>query len=435
MYRARVPEPGCRRQTGSILNDLGTIHAGGRYRMKDLEMARIFEAIVQEPGTTRTQIGKGLSIRPTSISHAVGELAVNGLIREVREPGENRQGRPEIRLYPEKDRFVVISVYVASRTLRAAVVNAFEDVLASVEVLIEAEITNRQFLAKFETAVNSLKSRISRNSELLGISLSVPGFMDTDKEMWIFTARWPSLRKLSFKAIEKTVGAPLALSRVLDAVLEYIIARDDELKSSDTLLVHWGYGIGAAYANAGKVLSSNIGGVCEVGHWKVRNADAETCACGSTGCLETVSSLRVLAPRLRADYPDLPEDEQLFVEYVKRHDSITAHPAVREAAEEMGRAVGTLFITLFPKTVLVYGAMCNLPSVRKIFLESVRANIPEFARTFLNIRFLAKGHQSEIFGSARPLFREAYKRFCTRGEGENRLDSRPLTAIYVDETP
>lgn len=388
--------------------------------MKDLEKARIFEVILKDPGTTRSLLGKTLSIRPTSVSHAVSELVADGLVREARETGEIRQGRPEIQLFAEKDRFVAISAYITSRTLRAAIVNAFEEVLSSVEVLIETNDTNGKLLEKLKNAVATLKSRFPKKSEFLGISLSVPGFMDTDKKMWIFTARWPSLRKLSFQDIEKATGSPLALSRVLDAGLEYIIAQDEELKKTDTLLVHWGYGIGAAYANAGKVLSSNIGGVCEIGHCKIQNENPKPCTCGSSGCLETVSSLRSLAPVLRAEYPDLPEEEGLFIDYVKNREEIASHPAVIEATTEMGRAIGTLFMTLFPKVILVYGALSSLPSVRKKLLVAIKDNTPQFARSFLSVRFLAEGVQSELFGSARPLFRNAFRRTLQAGSSDRR---------------
>ena len=81
----------------------------------------------------------------------------------------------------------------------------------------------------------------------------------------------------------------------------------------------------------------------------------------------------------------------------------------------MGRAIGTLFITLFPKNLLIYGALPSLPGIRRELLVSIKRNIPGFAQAFLSVRFLAKGQQAELFGSARPLFREAYRRGLTAG--------------------
>jgi predicted NBD/HSP70 family sugar kinase len=407
-----------RNRTGSILDNIGDIHEGTRYRIKDSEKAKVFHEICRAAGTTRTSIIRLLNLRPTSVSHVVNELVRDSLVVERHTENNGRQGRPEISLFPNRDRFLSIAVYIASRTLKAALINAFEEILVSIEVPIDEQVTNREFIGKFASVVNSLRERIPAGSEFLGVGLSIPGFIDMAKQQWIFTARWPSIRKLKFDDLRKATGAPIFVTRVLDAGLEYILSQTREFQDVDVSLIHWGYGIGAAYANAGKIMSSNIGGVCEVGHWKVPSPKAKPCKCGSSGCLETESSLWAITPSLKKNFPDVPEEEEFFAEYLKAHGEMAEHPAVRNAIEGMSKGIGMLFITLFPRHILVYGPFCVNKGIRDLLTEQVSELIPGFARSYFSIDFLdTAGYRGEIYGTTRPLFREAYRKHLIASGG------------------
>ncbi len=400
------------------------IHADGRYRMKDAEKAAVFAEICRKPGTTRTAIIKNLELRPTSVSHEVNELARDRLVLERKDRTEKRQGRPEISLYPNKNRFTAVAVHISSRTMKAVLINAFEECMATEEVLLERKTTNGEFVEKFAKAVDSLKARIPEDSDFLGICLSVPGFMDTEKRRWIFAARWPALKKLSFDLLEKAAKTPISLHRVLDSGLEYLLARDKELRATDALLVHWGYGIGASYANGGKVLSSSVGGVCEFGHWKLSDAKPKKCSCGASGCLETEAALWSIVPDLRKDYPDAPEKEESFHEYVMAHRDMASHPVLTEAVKAMSRGIAMLFTTLFPKRVFVYGPLALIPEIKASLKEEIVGFIPDFARPYFKIEFLDSAYRGEQFGSTRKMFLDAYRDYLRAG-GEKRSGGKP----------
>ena len=387
------------------------IHDGTRYRMKDLEKAKVFSEICRAPGTTRTSIIKKMGFRPTSVSHDVNELARDRLVLERRENITRRQGRPEINLYPNTNRFVAIAVYISSRTMKAVLINAFEEILATEDVVLEKTATNKEFVSKFAAAVASLKKKIPEGSDFLGICLSVPGFIDSEKRRWIFAARWPQLQKLRFEDLEKAVKTPIILSRVLDAGLEYLIARDKQLQTTDALLIHWGYGIGAAYANSGKILSSSVGGVCEFGHWKLFDSGSKKCTCGATGCIETEAALWSLVPQLRKDYPDAPENEELFHDYFTAHADMAAHPVIQDAVKAMSRGIAMLFTTFFPKRIFVYGPLPLIPEVRTKLKDQIVEYIPDFARSYFKIDFLDTAYRGEQYGSTRKIFLEAYRSY------------------------
>ncbi len=66
--------------------------------------------------------------------------------------------------------------------------------------------------------------------------------------------------------------------------------------SSAMIVVKVGEGIGAGIVIGGRLYAGDDFGAGEIGHTRVID-DGERCRCGSTGCLETVASLRAVLER------------------------------------------------------------------------------------------------------------------------------------------
>lgn len=347
-------------------------------------------------------------MRPTSVSHLVQELLDASLIYEKDRISHNRAGRPEITLYPVKNRFLVISCHIVAHTLKAALLNPFEEVLSIWERSLSPETSPAVFLKTLTEVVELAKQSVPKGSTLLGTTIHLPGFMDTAKEVWIFAARWPKIRNLSFENIRSAVGMPCCIYRMLDASLDYLLQSESEAQGKEILLVHWGYGIGAAFAYRGQVLTSNIGGVCEIGHWKVMEEEGKTCMCGSSGCLETVSALWSLLPQLRDSYREIPEAEEEFSQFLSEHTDIVESPPFRQALRSMGWVLGSLFTTLFPKITYLYGPFGTIHQIQQALTDSTLQHIPHFARSYLDLRFLPPQFYGGRFGGCREVFQKVY---------------------------
>jgi len=377
-------------------------------RVRDQEKIKVFTAICLYPGISRKKIIAKLNMRPTSVSHLVQELIDASLVHEKDRISHNSSGRPEITLYPVKNRFLAISCHIVAHTLKVALLNPFEEVLSTGERSLSPETSPTVFLKTLSELVEEAKQSVPAGSTLLGAAIHLPGFMDTTKEVWIFAARWPKIRNLSFEKIRSAVGMPCSIHRMLDAALDYLLLSEADAMGNDILLVHWGYGIGAAFAYRGQVLTSNIGGVCEIGHWKVEE-EGMPCMCGSNGCLETVSSLWSLLPRLRDSFADIPEVEEEFARFLSQHTELAESPPVRKALRSMGRVLGALFTTLFPRIIYLYGPFGTIPQIQQALTDLTLQYIPDFARSYLDLRFLPPQFYGDRFGGSRDLFQKAYR--------------------------
>ena len=348
-------------------------------------------------------------MRPTSVSHRVQELLDSFLIEEKERIYHNSSGRPEIALYPVKNRILAISCYIVAHTLKVALLNSFEEVLGTWENSLPPETDPSMFLNTLTELVTQAKQSVPQSSILLGATIHLPGFMDTTKEVWIFAARWPGIRNLSFEKIRSAAGMPCSIHRMLDAALDYLLRIEPEAQGKDILLVHWGYGIGAAFAYRGQVLTSNIGGVCEIGHWKIVEEGGMPCMCGANGCLETLSALWSLNPLLKDSYGEVPETEEEFSRFLSQHTEIIGSPPFQKALRSMGRVLGALFTTLFPKILYLYGPFGTIHPIQQALTDSTLHHIPPFARAYLDLRFLPPQFYGEKFGSSHPLFQKAYE--------------------------
>ena len=112
-----------------MINLIDTIHDTTRYRIKDKEKSRVYHIVCQQPGVTRKGIINQLSMRPTSVSGFVAELIDQRLIHEGQLQNDGKKGRPEIELYANYDRFVVISLYVVSKQVKGVLLNINREIL------------------------------------------------------------------------------------------------------------------------------------------------------------------------------------------------------------------------------------------------------------------------------------------------------------------
>ncbi|MFQ3621006.1 MAG: ROK family transcriptional regulator [Spirochaetales bacterium] len=395
--------------TQTIFTGLERYAQQGGISVRVRDKIRIFRILCEQPGISRKAIIQSLHIRPTTVSDLVQELMDQGIVMEQDRISKNSSGRPEVPLTPVKNRFLALSCYITAFTLKVVIVNPFEEILFAAECYLPPTSSSDAFLKALGNLTAQAKKVVPETSKLLGATLHLPGFMDTSREVWIFTARWPKLRDLSFQSLRTTVGIPCFIHRMLDAALDYLLVAEPELQQQDILLIHWGYGIGAAFASKGRVLTSNIGGVCEIGHWRIEEKNPTSCTCGSTGCLETVSSLRALLPPLRERYPTLPEEEEAFSQFLWEHPDLWEQPILLQAVHQMGKTLGTLYTTFFPGRMYLYGPFGRVPKVLQSLQRITKEYIPKFARKYLDLRFLPPRFHGDRFGGPRHLFQKAYR--------------------------
>jgi transcriptional regulator of PTS gene len=219
----------------------------------------------------------------------------------------------------------------------------------------------------------------------------------------MLSSRWPRLKNLELEFLLPTSRMEILTQRTLDSELNYMLLRNPEYRSGGTVMIHWGYGIGASYSRDGRVLRSGLGTFGEIGHLPMAVERDIPCQCGSRGCLETVAALWKLLPAIRAKFSDVEEDETALGELLSTERPADV-PGVEEAVTYMARALATIYTVLYPDRVVIYGPFTQNKYLVKDLTDQARNLLQPFSRTRFRLDVRSVGPDSAAIGCTAPLF-------------------------------
>ncbi len=395
-----------------MLTTIGSIHDGNRYRLKDREKAMVFQELATNAPCSRKAIAERAGIRPTTVSRAVQELMGDELIKTVARSGEDGLGRPEVLLEIEVNRLVAISMYVQARELRTAVINLREESIVEYVVSLSAQTTNQEFLDACTSSIRAVHSKVPAKAELLGVGISLIGTVAAGANTWISAARWRNIRDLNFALLSCQLGLPVAINRMQDAELEYLVQKNPAYRAKNVLFLHWGFGIGASYANGGAVLGSTIGRFCEIGHTRLSLDHGKECQCGAIGCLETEAALWAIRDEICSEIRGSLTDERELGQTMQAMD-IVGHPAIKRAIRYVGLALANMHQILYPDVILFMGPFTHNEAVFRQLSAILRDHLPPYARDQVQLHAITGGFHGCIRGSVYRFFKRKLKAVLT----------------------
>lgn len=373
--------------------------------------AIILSTIYQSPGITRKELIAKLGIRAGTVTDIIQVLAEKGVVLESPAATQKDRGRPEIPLSINPDRWFAISIFCVSMNLHAILVNGLDEEIDQETVRIPRSADNTDFESFIISLVQKLYERNTLKGDMLGISLSVPGIVNSLKKTWIFSARWPWLRELSLGGIEHRLNMPISIRRQLDVQLSCSMIKDSSLTKGNVLLFHWGYGIGGSYATNGNIVKSNTGVFCQIGHVSVDPNSKKPCICGKIGCLETDAALWALEPEIERSHALKIEDELACRDFLKAN-SITDQVYFRQALNSVAHALSRLQAILVPDHILLYGAFIENDEVFDSLISKTKQLSPPFIAETIQFKRISMESLWDPRGITAGLFMEALAEVC-----------------------
>ncbi len=375
--------------------------------------ARVLMAVQDGTACARTQLADRLGLRSTTVSHLVGELLARGLL-VAGSGGRNGRGRPAATLRLNPDRLGVGVLHLASRTVVGVLVDLAGRVLLRQAVPVPSDADNQAMAAALADLATRLQAGLRPGMAYAGTSAAVSGVVDLRRGRWLASSRWPRIGGLDIAAVLHAVAPPVLVVRHLEAELQARLAAVPDRRGG-TVLLHWGWGIGLAYAVDGQTVNGAGGPFGEVGHWRFGALAGRPCGCGNTGCLETGAALWALLPGLRAQWPDLVEDEAVLASQVADRN-LVALPAMAEAAGLVARALANVCRLLFPERVLVSGPLAANPALWAEFAALYQREGMIGGLALPPLRHEAASEALGIEGAAAPLLTRAVEQLL-RGAG------------------
>jgi predicted NBD/HSP70 family sugar kinase len=140
----------------------------------------------------------------------------------------------------------------------------------------------------------ALANANSRREELLGVGLGISGVLDRATGTTLF---WPKVPQWMSVPVREIVGQGLGILPEVEDTPRTMALAERRLgfaaSAQDWIYISLGAGVGAALFLRGELYTGKSGFAGEFGHISV-NENGPLCACGNSGCIETMASASAL---------------------------------------------------------------------------------------------------------------------------------------------
>ncbi|MFV0604735.1 MAG: ROK family protein [Niabella sp.] len=352
-------------------------------------------------------IGKSIPITNRYIT----EMLAEGQLIEKGYAHSTGGRRPQVYSLPN-DLFYVISVAMDQLVTRIGVVDANNVQVGTVEKIPLKLANNPDSLQQLTQHLNAFISKISiPKNKIAGIGIGMPGFVDAKGGINYSFLKTPDNSSI-ITAIENEIGIPVMIdndsSLIALAELKWGAAKN----KSHSMIINIGWGVGLGIITDGKLFRGNEGFAGEFSHIPLFDNNKQ-CSCGKYGCLETETSMTVVAENVLAGLQKgLPsilqiqkEDSteivaQKIIEAAKQGDKFSVE-AISDSAYNIGRGAAILIHLLNPEQIVISG-MGSLAG--KIWIAAVQQAINEHCipkiAEHTEIAISTLGYQAALIGAA-----------------------------------
>lgn len=342
---------------------------------RDINRDVVLELVRARQPISRSDLARLSGLQRSTVSLIVEELLKEGWIREgavARIP----RGRPKTLLGLNDD----VAILVCD-------IRPFQAIVAVVD--LNGRFLSREVLPLVSDpalAVTQIVARMKRiqqkyaQKSFEGIGISLPGRVEPQSQSLLFAPnlKWPPYDIK--KAIEKRVGLKVEMGNAANACLlsELWFGHMDGVRNAVLLTIS--EGIGAGVLANGHLVSGKDGMAGEFGHIPL-DPNGPPCACGGTGCWETLGSSRA-ALRYYAELGGSPQPVTIQ-ELIKRAEEsdVKADEALKKQAHAIGRGLRIVVAALAPEMILFTGDIIAAwpriaPIIEKELAEQMLAGSP-----------------------------------------------------------
>ena len=255
--------------------------------------ALVLQTLFDSGPASRADLARSTGLTRVTVSDLVGELLAEDLVTELGARPGTRVGKPATLVGLRHDACQVVAVDLSEPTRFHG---AVADLAGEIGVRAELDLDGRRgpdAVALVEELCRGLVAEAHR--PVLGIGVASPGLVDDDGVVLqapnLGWSALPLARLLGERLDQPVHVANDANTAVMG---EYTFGRS---ASHALMLVRVGRGVGAGLVLDGQLLAGQHLAAGEIGHLVVDEKGAG-CACGRTGCLETVLSVPALRAQL-----------------------------------------------------------------------------------------------------------------------------------------
>ena len=243
----------------------------------------ILQHLFAEGPASRADLARATGLTRVTVSDLVGGLIADGLLGELGAPVESKVGKPPtlVGLLPDAAHIVALDLSPADR-MAGAVFNLAGQVQARAEVALDGAC-GEEAVGLAVALAERLRAGIGR--PVLGVGVGTPGVVDgRGVVLDAHNLHWAGVDLTGI--LRRRLGLPVYVANDANtAVLaEYTFGGTT---AADLMLLRIETGVGAGLVVGGALVQGHAWAAGEIGHVVV-DPDGALCACGKSGCLETI---------------------------------------------------------------------------------------------------------------------------------------------------
>jgi predicted NBD/HSP70 family sugar kinase len=272
----------------TILEISGLMQKATPKRARAHNSRLVLKTIYSNDPISRAEVARVTNLTPPTVSDVVANLISSGFVEEVG-LAPSSSGRRAILLRFVDDSRQLVGIDLSRRDFRGALA----DLRGHTNQRVDLPLGDRDGDAAL-TLVYHLVDRLieSASKPLLGIGIGAPGLVDATNGVLqqSVNLNW---RYIPFRnLLQKRYNLPVYMAN--DSQIAALAVHTFGKRWDDNLplvVINVGWGVGAGIIIQDQLLHGSPVGAGEIGHISVVH-NGKQCACGNTGCLETIASSR-----------------------------------------------------------------------------------------------------------------------------------------------
>lgn len=335
--------------------------------------ARVYGEIWYHGPVSRTDLVELTGMTKSTIFVVTEELAAAGLITEsgLRDSGA-RGGRRAALLSADPAAHLVAGAHVGVNKTTIAVADALGRILDS-RVVPTQRRSPEVMLGQVADLVVELAEAHGGRSRVGAVGVVLPGLVDRHSGVCVLAPNLGWRQVACAELLSARLEAPVFVHNTVQAMA---VAEMAQLRTERTTLamLYVGTGVGAAVVTDDLLVCGSAGLAGEIGHLVVPGG-AERCACGRTGCLETLVSGPAIVRRARALGLRSPDGRALTpagVGELARAGDGAARDLIAAVGSDLGLAARILVQLTNPATLVLSGSVSELG---ELLLGPVRESV------------------------------------------------------------
>ncbi|TLS49345.1 ROK family glucokinase [Paenibacillus antri] len=303
-----------------------------------------------------------------------------------------------------------VGVDIGGTTVKVGICNAEGKLLRTYEGPTGTESGNDVILDNIAAYVRRIVDDYNASwDDVAGVGVGIPGFMDFETGVVIFSANFPSMRNVPVKAIlEQKLGKPVKINNDANVAALGEAWSGAGRGLQNVVVYTLGTGVGGGIIARGKIYEGFSGMAGELGHVQVvPDMEAIQCGCGQHGCVETVSSatgiIRMAKDAVergdKTSLADLPSIAAKDVFDAAKAGDEVALRIVKRAAFYLGKAMAATAVIVNPERFILGGGVAKAGD---ILFDAVREVFAKYTpqRAIVDIVPAELGNDAGVVGAA-----------------------------------